>query len=108
MELLARGQLSGHEARGEASVVRGADGVVYLELNNLWVAPGAPDVRVFLSVHPDGKVDSASLDLGHVKDRQASQRWALPADAVLAKYRAVTIYCFQFSVTFGTGELVVS
>ena len=45
------------------------------------------------------------LELGSLKGNIGDQNYDIPADADLAKYRAVTIWCKRFSVNFGTAAL---
>ena len=45
------------------------------------------------------------LELGTLKGNIGDQNYDIPADADLAKYRAVTIWCKRFSVNFGTAPL---
>jgi pimeloyl-ACP methyl ester carboxylesterase len=45
------------------------------------------------------------LELGSLKGNIGDQNYDVPADADLAKYRAVTIWCKRFSVNFGTAPL---
>jgi hypothetical protein len=40
-----------------------------------------------------------------LKGNIGDQNYELPANADLAKYRAVTIWCKRFSVNFGTAPL---
>ncbi|MGI9595655.1 MAG: hypothetical protein ACR2QK_05825, partial [Acidimicrobiales bacterium] len=64
--VLATATIDGPEARGEAQLLQAPDGTVTVELDQFWVAPGAPDVRLFISPDPAGDVDDDASDLGPV------------------------------------------
>ena len=104
-EVLAVGDLAGPEARGRVRVLIRDDGRV-VEMTELWVAPGAPDVRLFASAHPDGTVDSTSIDLGTVPyDHGELVRWELPSALTSETVRSIVVYCHVYSVYFGHAEL---
>ena len=109
---LAAGQFhSGkHETKGTATVFQLADGKKTLRLTNFATSNG-PDVHVYLVAATDAKDDDSVtkagfVDLGTMKGNIGDQNYELPADADLAKYRAVTIWCKRFSVNFGTAPLM--
>ncbi|MGI9557370.1 MAG: DM13 domain-containing protein [Solirubrobacterales bacterium] len=105
LEVLASGDLAGPEARGRVRVLSEDDGRA-VEIAELWVAPGAPDVRVFASAHPDGTVDDTSTDLGIVPDDHGGvARWALPGSLSTEEVRSIVVYCKVYSVHFGHAEL---
>jgi len=108
---LASGQFhsGAHETKGMATVFQLADGKKTLRLTNFATSNG-PDVHVYLVAVPDAKdnetvTKSESVDLGTLKGNTGDQNYELPANADLAKYRAVTIWCKRFSVNFGTAPL---
>jgi len=108
---LASGQFhsGAHETKGMATVFQLADGKKTLRLTNFATSNG-PDVHVYLVAVPDAKdnetvTKSESVDLGTLKGNIGDQNYELPANADLAKYRAVTIWCKRFSVNFGTAPL---
>ena len=108
---LAFGQFhtAAHETKGMATVFQLADGKKTLRLTNFQTSNG-PDVHVYLVAAPDAKdnetVTKAEVfDLGSLKGNIGDQNYDLPANADLAKYRAVTIWCKRFSVNFGTAPL---
>lgn len=97
--------VSGHEAQGPAALIRLKDGQVVLRLTDFHIAPGAPDVHVFLTgkdgdVHADGV-----FDFGEVDKFDGDFEYSLPADVDLASHNLVVVYCFQYSVEFGRGTL---
>jgi len=98
-----------HDTKGTASVYQLADGKRILRLTNFETSNG-PDVHVYLVAANDASnsetVKKAGfLELGSLKGNIGDQNYDLPADADLAKYRAVTIWCKRFSVNFGTAPL---
>lgn len=108
---LAAGQFhsAAHETKGMATVFQLADGTKTLRLTNFETSNG-PDVHVYLVAAPDAKdndtvTKAGFVDLGSLKGNIGDQNYDLPANADLAKYRAVTIWCKRFSVNFGTAPL---
>jgi len=98
-----------HETKGMAAVFQLADGKKTLRLTNFATSNG-PDVHVYLVAAQDAKDNDAVtkadfIDLGSLKGNIGDQNYDLPANADLAKYRAVTIWCKRFSVNFGTAPL---
>ena len=109
---LAAGQFhsGAHETKGTATVFQLADGKKTLRLTNFATSNG-PDVHVYLVAAPDAKdndsvTKAGFVDLGSLKGNIGDQNYELPANADLAKYRAVTIWCKRFSVNFGTAPLM--
>ena len=99
-----------HETKGMAAVFQLADGKKTLRLTNFATSNG-PDVHVYLVAANDAKDNDAVtkagfVDLGSLKGNIGDQNYELPANADLAKYRAVTIWCKRFSVNFGTAPLM--
>jgi len=97
-----------HETKGRATVFQLADGKKTLRLTNFATSNG-PDVHVYLVAATDAKDNAVTnagfVDLGSLKGNIGDQNYELPANADLAKYRAVTIWCKRFSVNFGTAPL---
>lgn len=107
MTVLATASISGHEARGQVQLRRAANGAVTVEVDQFWVAPGAPDVRLYVSPDPDGVVDQRAIDLGPVPQRQPTLSWPLPADVDPATLGSIIVYCKVYSVLFGHGTLTL-
>ena len=98
-----------HRGSGEAVVFRRADGSRFLRLENFQVTAG-PDLHVVLVRHPDP--DSAKqvrqdgpLFLGMLKAVKGTQEYEIPADARLADYGSVVVYCKIFDVLFTPAPL---
>jgi len=111
---VASGQFhsSAHETKGTATVFQLADNKKMLRLTKFSTANG-PDVHVYLVAAADAKdndtvTKSEFVDLGSLKGNIGDQNYDLPANADLAKYQAVTIWCKRFSVNFGTAPLMSS
>lgn len=105
MRELASGAIAGSEARGHVRVVAAPDGTRTVEVTDFWVAPGAPDVRLYASARGDGVVDETSTELGTVADGEATQSWSLPVHLSGTSTMSVTVYCGVYSVYFGHAEL---
>ena len=98
-----------HATRGAATVFQLPDGKRVLRFTNFETSNG-PDLRVFLIAAPDATDNdtvqkSGYLELGRLKGITGDQNYDVPADADLAKYQAVTIWCNRFSVNFATAPL---
>lgn len=109
---LASGQFhsGAHETKGTATVFQLADGKKTLRLTDFATSNG-PDVHVYLVAANDAKdadtvTKAGFIDIGTLKGNIGDQNYELPADADLAKYRSVTIWCKRFSVNFGTAPLM--
>jgi hypothetical protein len=103
--VLAVAAIDGPEARGRAELVQAADGTVTVEIAEFWVAPGAPDVRLFISPNPNGTVDAKAIDLGPVPAQQATLSYRLPTSANPTELASIIVYCKVYSVLFGHGSL---
>lgn len=108
---LASGAFHGvaHETKGTATIYRLADGKRVLRLTDFATSNG-PDVRVYLGMARDA-TDSATVkeegfvNVGALKGTNGDQNYELPADADLARFHSVTIWCQRFGVNFGTAPL---
>ena len=105
MRVVACGVIDGPEARGTVRVVEYDDGERNVELTDLWVAPGAPDVRLYISPYPDGRIDDTATDFGSILDNTPELQRPLPSDATAITARSVVVYCGVYSVYFGHGTL---
>jgi electron transfer DM13 len=98
-----------HETKGIATVFQSGEGKRILRLTDFATSNG-PDVRVYLVAAPDAKdsetvKNAGFIELGTLKGNIGDQNYDVPANADLAKYRAVTIWCARFAVNFGTAPL---
>ena len=103
MTLLASGTIKGPEAGGAVSIVKTEDDLKLI-LTDYWIAPGAPDVRIYLSPHATGQVDDA-VDLGPMHQLEGTIELALSHNTRPETIKSVVVYCKVFSVTFGVGVL---
>lgn len=112
---LAEGTLISHEheTSGTVRVIQNPDGTRVLAIENLSTSNG-PDVHVWLSAAdvvegPDGWFTAGSadfVDLGVLKGNLGNQLYDIPADVTLADYRSVSLWCVQFSVSFGAAQFL--
>ena len=98
-----------HETKGTASVHDLGGGNRVLRLTDFATSNG-PDVRVYLIAAPDASDNatvtrSGYLELGKLKGNEGDQNYEIPAATDLAKYHAVTIWCYRFNVNFATAPL---
>lgn len=101
-----------HETSGTVRIIENPDGTRVLTLENLSTSNG-PDVHVWLSASDvvegiDGWYTAGSAafyDLGLIKGNLGNQVYEIPADVDLSAYRSVSLWCVQFSVSFGAAQL---
>jgi len=109
--VLLRGEFASreHQGRGRAEVLDLRDGRRILRFTEFETLNG-PDLQVYLL----GSADAAGggdleahgfLSLGALKGNAGDQNYAIPADADLSKYRAVSVWCRRFGVNFTTAPL---
>ncbi len=110
--VLAQGNFHGnaHETKGTATVYQLGEGKRVVRFTNFETSNG-PDVQVYLVAAPDSTdaktvKDAGFIHLGALKGNMGDQNYDLPAEADLAKYKSVTIWCRRFSANFGTAPLV--
>ena len=102
-----------HTTSGTVSIIENPDGTRVLAIESLATSNG-PDVHVWLSASDvvegtDGWFVAGGapyLDLGLIKGNLGNQLYEIPADADLTQYRSVSLWCVQFSVSFGAAQLV--
>jgi hypothetical protein len=109
--VIAAGAFHGvaHGGKGNASVVRRADGTRVLELTDFETSNG-PDLHLYLVAARDA-TDSEAVKaagfvaLGALKGNIGNQAYDVPADVDLERFRAVTVWCRRFGVNFATAPL---
>jgi hypothetical protein len=98
-----------HKTSGVATILQLPDGKRALRLTNFATSNG-PDVHVYLVAASD-VTDSATVkkagfvDLGSIKGNIGDQNYDVPSEVDLNKYRAATIWCARFNVSFGAAPL---
>ncbi len=98
-----------HETKGTATVYQFPDGKRVVRFTGFETSNG-PDVRVYLVAAADATDNdtvkkAGFIELGKLKGTTGDQNYDLPAEADLAKYQAVTIWCNRFNVNFATAPL---
>ena len=92
-----------HNAEGTALVIP-VDSANVLRLEEFRSTNG-PDLYVYLSTDKDA---TDFVNLGQLKANIGNQNYDIPDGTDLSKYNTVLIWCQQFSVLFGSAELVSS
>ena len=104
--VLATAAIDGPEARGTATLERKADGRTVLRLSDYWIAPGAPDVHVYLTPSAEGDTDAeGSIDFGKMAQLSGTLDLEVPANARIERAKVVVVLCKVYSVEFGRGTL---
>ena len=92
---------------GTATLTRGPDGKLALQLGNLNATPG-PALHVYLSHVPspatDGQVRDG-LEVAPLRAPRGDQAYAVDSTADPAEFRSVVVYCLQYRVVFGYANL---
>jgi hypothetical protein len=92
----------GHAGSGVATVVREPDGGRKLTFTDFEVDPG-PGVEVWLT-RDESNLDDR-VELGGLKGNVGNQQYEIPADANLADYDTVVLYCTPFTVRIAVAPL---
>ncbi|HZQ93253.1 MAG TPA: DM13 domain-containing protein [Terriglobales bacterium] len=110
-QVLATGRFHSvaHDGAGVATVYKLADGKRVLRLSEFSTSNG-PALYVYLvaaadATDSDTVKKAAFVDLGPLKGNKGDQNYDLPADADLAKYQSVTVWCKRFNRNFTTAPL---
>lgn len=97
-----------HAGSGTASIEQAQDGGRRLFFADDFATDNGPRLAVYLSKQPvdamSGFVDGA-LRLGPLQGAKGSQAYPLPDGAELAAFRAVIVWCDDFSVLFTAAPL---
>jgi hypothetical protein len=94
-----------HFGRGDAQLIRTANGSYVLRFENFSVRNG-PDLYVYLSTDPSGKRVEEGLNLGRLKATDGAFNYEVPAEIDLAHVKSVVVWCRQFSVQFAVAALM--
>jgi hypothetical protein len=92
-----------HNAEGLAKVIPLRDGSTILRLENFKSTNG-PNVHVYISID---KAASNFIDLGRLKANNGNQNYNIPNGTDIAKYKFILIWCKDFSVLFGSAQLMM-
>ncbi len=92
----------GHEAAG-AFEIHGTGAVRHVRFGSDFKVERGPDVHVVLSRGP--KVSDGDLYLGKLKGFSGAADYAVPANADLASYTHLVLWCKKYSVAMATAPL---
>ena len=67
-----------------------------------FLSAGGPDLHVYLATDAAASV---FIDLGKLKSTSGNQTYAINGNPSLSNYKYVIIWCKQFGIYFGGGEL---
>lgn len=98
-----------HKGQGSVALVALPGGGHQVQLSEFQVTNG-PDLEVWLSAHPDPASSSDVkenlwLSLGQLKGNVGDQAYSVPAEADVAQFKSVVIWCEQFGVLFSPAAL---
>jgi hypothetical protein len=94
-----------HFGRGDAQLIRTAEGSHVLRFENFSVRNG-PDLYVYLSTDAGGKKVEEALNLGRLKATDGAFNYEIPGHVDLANVKSVVVWCRQFSVQFAVAALM--
>ena len=97
---IVQGNAGGDKANGDAMVFND-NGKWNLFLSN-FLSAGGPDLHVYLATDAAASV---FIDLGKLKSTSGNQTYAINGNPSLSNYKYVIIWCKQFGIYFGGGEL---
>ena len=109
--VLAMGELgyvdTVHNGKGPVRIVD-VGGQRFVRFEDVAIT-NAPDVHVYLSRETGGKwAEATSLYLGALKATNGSFNYELPANADLASYRSVVVWCRAFRVLITWADLITT
>jgi hypothetical protein len=93
-----------HFGRGDAQVIRTADGKHVLRFENFSVRNG-PDLYVYLSVDSNGKKVEETLNLGRLKATDGAFNYEIPDHINVESIGSVIVWCRQFSTLFAVATV---
>ncbi|MGI9544694.1 MAG: DM13 domain-containing protein [Cyclobacteriaceae bacterium] len=105
MRVIAKANIDGPEARGQAEIIELDSDQLELRLSNFWVAPGAPDVHIVLSQNPQGKIDDTAIDIAPYTYGNTEQTYPVPKGITLQHLKTIIVYCKKYTVHFGYGNI---
>jgi len=104
--VVATGVIIGPEAKGTVTITSSDTSGITVHIEDAWIAPGAPDVRVYLSADRGGDVTTgASVELGIVTALTGHLVFAVAPAVGLSAMRSLVVYCKVYSVLFGVAPL---
>lgn len=93
-----------HFGRGDAQIIRTAEGKHVLRFENFSVRNG-PDLYVYLSMDESGKKVEEALNLGRLKATDGAFNYEIPDHIDVGSISSVVVWCRQFSTLFAVAAL---
>lgn len=93
-----------HFGRGDAQIIRTAEGKHVLRFENFSVRNG-PDLYVYLSIDESGKKIEETLNLGRLKATDGAFNYEIPDHIDVESIGSVVVWCRQFSTLFAVASL---
>lgn len=104
--VIATGVITGPEARGAVTIMSRHEDGVAAHIADVWIASGAPDVRIYLSPDRGGDVTAAAtVELGKTSALSGDLEFAVPSAVDVASMGSLVVHCKVYSVTFGVAPL---
>jgi len=94
-----------HFGRGDALIIETEPGKYVLRFENFSVRNG-PDLFVYLSEDPAGKMVTEALNLGKLKATDGAFNYEIPANVDVSKMKSAVVWCKQFAVLFAHATLM--
>ena len=91
-----------HDAQGDVLIINADDGSRFLRFEN-FKATNGPDLFVYLATD---ETANDFVNLGVLKGNIGNQNYMIPPGADLSTHNTVLIWCKQFSVLFGSAQLL--
>ncbi len=97
-----------HPTKGTASVIT-ENGKKYIQFDEKFKSDNGPDL--FVIVHKDDKLpitgikEADYVSIAPLKSTNGTQKYEIPENVDLAKFKSVAIWCRKFNATFGYAVL---
>ncbi len=111
-QTVAQGQFIERESKGEGVVflVINEEGR-WLEFNEDFKTGRAPDLRVYLSPVAASELTAETIEggmsvfLAELESRKGSQRYQIPENIDLTRFRSVAVHCLKYSKLYTAADL---
>jgi len=111
-QTVAQGQFIERESKGEGVVflVINEEGR-WLEFNEDFKTGRAPDLRVYLSPVAASELTAETIEggmsvfLAELESRKGSQRYQIPENIDLTRFRSVAVHCLKYSKLYPAADL---
>lgn len=91
-----------HTASGDAIIIQGENGELYLRFEKFEVRNG-PDLYVYLARNND--IGDGFVNLGRLAGNVGDQNYQVSPDIEISEFNTVLIWCQAFGVLFGSAEM---